>query len=127
MDNSNTGRRGADMRLEILDGDKGTVNYRILSDSISGMGWLENGCILNMSSGIENPGGGRWSSLDEAFGEVQCCLNANRVHVCTQDGCLSGDREATKFTWHGAKAQCEEHGWRLCRREELIRPGTDGC
>ena len=70
---------------------------------------------------------GRWSSQDEKVGEVQCCLNASRVHVCTRDGCLSGDNDGVKFSWHEAKAKCEAHGWRLCRRDELERPGSAGC
>ena len=128
MHNSNTGRRGADMRLGIIGvSDRGTLDYRVLSDGTSRMGWLQKGCVLNMTSGPEITAGGRWSSLDEAVGEVQCCVNAKRVHVCTRDGCLSGDREATKYTWRDAKARCEERGWRLCRREELNRPGSAGC
>ena len=121
--------RGGDMRLGILGGDAGGLDYRILSDGPTGKAWLHYGCSLNRSSGMDMQmqKEDQWSFLDEPIGEVQCCLNASRVHVCTRDGCLSGDHDTAKYTWHDAKAMCEKRGWRLCRREELIRPGSAGC
>ena len=49
------------------------------------------------------------------------------MHVCTRDGCLSGDKDDAKFTWDEAKSMCELSGRRLCQREELNRYGSAGC
>ena len=112
--------RAGDMRLGILGGEEGGLDYRILSDGPTGKAWLHYGCSPNRTAG-------QWSLLDEPIGEVQCCLNSSRVHVCTRDGCLSGDHDMVKYTWYDAKAMCEKRGWRLCRREELTRPASAGC
>ena len=70
---------------------------------------------------------GRWASKEDKIGEVQCCLTAPRVQVCTRDYCLSGDKDAAKTTWHEADALCQSRGWRLCTREELNVLGSSGC
>ena len=121
--------RGADMRLGILGGDNGNLDYRVLSEGAFGEVWLQYGCTLNRDLGVDllTRESGRWSLQDEKVGEVQCCLNTSRAHVCTRDGCLSGDKDDVKFSWHEAKAKCEARGWRLCRRDELERPGSAGC
>ena len=64
--------------------------------------WLQYGCNINVS-GISDISRrvdqeswpridvkGRWASQEERIGEVQCCLTAPFLHVCTRDYCLSG-------------------------------------
>ena len=60
---------------------------------------------------------GQWAPKEAKIGEVQCCLPAPRVQVCTRDYCLSGDRDAAKTTWQEAYTLCKSKGWRLCTRE----------
>ena len=66
-----------------------------------GNAWLQYGCNLNMTS-VQDISllkkeewptvdvRGRWASKEERIGEVQCCVTAPRIHVCTRDYCLSG-------------------------------------
>jgi len=121
--------RGADMRLGILGEKSGFLKYSVLSEGDFGSAWLQYGCTLSSNLGVDlqTNASGRWSLLDEKVGEVQCCLNSPRIHVCTRDGCLSGDNDDVKFSWYEAKAKCEARGWRLCRRGELEMPGSAGC
>jgi len=122
------GAAGADFRVGFLEGvGKGKLNYRLITHGGTGQAWLQNGCKRNSSMADTTQTTGQWASVHAAIGEVQCCLTWPRVHVCTWDGCLSGDNDARKVTWPEAKTQCEARGWRLCRREELNRYDSAGC
>jgi hypothetical protein len=130
-----SGGRGGDMRLGILGvHGGGSLSYRVSSGGVSEEAWLQLGCSVNRSSfqGYANTydkiqSEGRWAALDAKIGEVQCCLSSPGIHVCTRDGCLSGNRDAEKFTWHEANSMCQAQNWRLCRREELSRDNSAGC
>jgi len=74
-------------------------NHHLAGDSDKA--WLQYGCNINVS-GISEASlrvdqenwpridvKGRWASKEE-LGEVQCCLTAPFLHVCTRDYCLSG-------------------------------------
>ena len=117
----NLDARACAMRLGIL-GALGEVclQFSFVSEGPAEQAWLQHGCNVD---GVE----GRWAAVDERIGEVQCCLARPSVHVCTRDGCLSGDGDAKKVSWHEANAMCKSRGWRLCRREELNRDGSAGC
>ena len=122
------GAAGADLRLGFLEGvGKSKLNHRLVTHGGSGQAWLQNGCNHNSKLANTSQTTGQWASVDAAIGEVQCCLIWPRVHVCTRDGCLSGDNDARKVTWPEAKTKCEARGWRLCRREELNRYDSAGC
>ena len=117
------GADGGDLRLGIV-GNQGVIPYDILTDGLPEQAWMQRGCN-NIRQGL-------WAFKNESVGEVQCCLTSPRVHVCTRDGCLSGDRDVTKLTWHEAQAKCKSKGWRLCRPGELNKDrsqhsGSAGC
>jgi len=88
---------------------------------------VQDGTLIEVSPDMRVNVHGRWSSKEDKIGEVQCCLTAPRVQVCTRDYCLSGDKDAAKVTWYEADALCQSRGWRLCTREELNVLGSCGC
>jgi hypothetical protein len=90
-----------------ISGDQGksSLSYRVLSDGVSGQAWLQLGCSVNHSTvqGYHMTPGqiqseDRWALLDAKIGELQCCLSAPGIHVFTRHGCLSGNRDANKYT-----------------------------
>jgi len=122
------GAAGADLRVGFLEGiGQSKLNYRLVTEGSSRQAWLQHGCNRNSSATDTSQPTGQWASVDAAIGEVQCCLTSPNVHVCTRDGCLSGDNDARKVTWPEAKFKCEARGWRLCRRETLNRYDSAGC
>jgi hypothetical protein len=64
------------------------LDYLVLGSGSTGDYWLEGACNRD-SYDSQN---GRWGSAQDSLGKVQCCLLPSEQHVCTRDGCLSGDR-----------------------------------
>jgi hypothetical protein len=112
---------GADLRLGVISGtpeEGSSLTFAVVQDGHAGQAWLQAGCNKDGTPT------GVWSPVEAQVGRVQCCLNVPGVHVCTRDGCLSGD---AKVSWREAKSKCEARGWRLCSRVELERKGSSGC
>ena len=102
VDKESRPKQYGEMRLGIIGASNtGSIPYRVVAEGNEGSAWLQKGCNLNMSSiadistmdaanwpvmGVQ----GRWASKEDSIGEVQCCLPAPRIHVCTRDYCLSG-------------------------------------
>jgi hypothetical protein len=70
-------------------------NHHLAGDSDKAS--LQYGCNINVSGNsdismrVDQKNwpriavNGRWASQDERIGEVQCCLTAPFLHVCTRD------------------------------------------
>eukprot|EP01051_Picozoa_sp_SAG22_P004210 SAG22_NODE_220_length_14862_cov_73.769424_1_plen_1257_part_10 len=99
--------------------------------------WLEDGCHSNS---VNNRQEAYVSAPTESVGEVQCCGNSwsdangvqaegtcQRMNILSDFQCISGNNDASKFTYYEAESMCAAQGMRLCTKQETLSESAAGC
>ena len=95
--------------------------------------YAADGCSTNSQNGdlvCQDSVACGYYDASESIGEVVCCSHdgTSSTRKDASGSCLSGNNDATKYTWSEASAMCEKLGMRLCSsQDELDLSCGAGC